>query len=81
LSAAHAAAISDAEGNLAGSGWSTGGRTRRGPRGGSRHRLAYVEGRLQSRTWEAADGSKRRTVEVVAEKFKARSRPARRTAA
>ena len=29
-------------------------------------RLAYVEGRLQSRTWEAPDGSKRRTVEVVA---------------
>lgn len=34
-------------------------------------RLAYVEGRLRSRTWEAADGTKRRTVEVVAEKFKA----------
>jgi hypothetical protein len=34
-------------------------------------RLAYVEGRLQSRTWKAADGSKRRTVEVVAEQFKA----------
>lgn len=29
-------------------------------------RLAYIEGRQQSRTWEAADGSKRRTVEVVA---------------
>ena len=40
-------------------------------------RLAYVEGRLQARTWEAADGTKRRTVEVVAEKFKAMSpRPA-----
>jgi single-strand DNA-binding protein len=36
-------------------------------------RLAYVEGRLQSRTWEAADGSKRRTVEVVADKFQALS--------
>jgi single-strand DNA-binding protein len=34
-------------------------------------RLAYVEGRLQSRTWEAADGSKRRTVEVVADRFQA----------
>ncbi len=36
-------------------------------------RLAYVEGRQQSRTWEAADGSKRRTVEVVADHFKALS--------
>ena len=34
-------------------------------------RLAYVEGRLQSRTWETADGSKRRTVEVVADRFQA----------
>ena len=34
-------------------------------------RLAYVEGRLQRRTWEAADGSKRRTVEVVADQFQA----------
>ena len=34
-------------------------------------RLAYVEGRLQSRAWEAADGSKRRTVEVVADRFQA----------
>jgi single-strand DNA-binding protein len=34
-------------------------------------RLAYVEGRLQSRNWEAADGSKRRTVEIVADKFQA----------
>jgi single-strand DNA-binding protein len=34
-------------------------------------RLAYVEGRLQSRNWEAADGSKRRTVEVVADRFQA----------
>jgi len=36
-------------------------------------RLAYVEGRLQSRTWEAADGTKRRTVEVVADRFQALS--------
>ena len=41
-------------------------------------RLAYVEGRLQSRTWEAPDGSKRRTVEVVADKFQAL--PARQSA-
>ena len=34
-------------------------------------RLAYVEGRLQSRSWEAVDGSKRRTVEVVADRFQA----------
>ena len=32
-------------------------------------RLAYVEGRLQTRTWEAADGSKRHTGEVVAARF------------
>lgn len=36
-------------------------------------RLAYVEGRQQSRIWEAADGSKRRTVEVVAATSKALS--------
>ncbi|MGO9584472.1 MAG: single-stranded DNA-binding protein [Acidimicrobiales bacterium] len=36
-------------------------------------RLAYVEGRLQSRTWEGADGSKRRVVEVVADRFQAMS--------
>jgi single-strand DNA-binding protein len=34
-------------------------------------RLAYVEGRLQGRTWEAADGSQRRSVEVVADRFQA----------
>ncbi|MGO8864455.1 MAG: single-stranded DNA-binding protein [Acidimicrobiales bacterium] len=39
----------------------------------SKGRLAYIEGRLQSRTWEAADGSKRRTVEVVADTFTALS--------
>jgi single-stranded DNA-binding protein len=45
-------------------------------------RLAYIEGRQQSRTWEAADGSKRRTVEVVADTFKAlSSKPADRPAA
>jgi single-strand DNA-binding protein len=36
-------------------------------------RLAYIEGRQQSRTWEAVDGSKRRTTEVVADTFKALS--------
>jgi single-strand DNA-binding protein len=36
-------------------------------------RLAYIEGKLQTRTWEAADGSVRRTVEVVADKFQALS--------
>ena len=36
-------------------------------------RLAYIEGRQQSRTWEAADGSKRRTVEIVADRFQAMS--------
>ncbi len=41
-------------------------------------RLVYVEGRLQTRTWEATDGTKRRTVEVVADRFQALSsrRPA-----
>jgi single-strand DNA-binding protein len=36
-------------------------------------RLAYVEGRLQGRTWEAADGIQRRSVEVVADRFQALS--------
>ena len=36
-------------------------------------RLAYIEGRQQSRTWEGTDGGKRRTVEVVADSFKALS--------
>jgi single-strand DNA-binding protein len=36
-------------------------------------RLAYIEGRLHSRTWEAADGTKRRNVEVVADWFQALS--------
>ena len=41
-------------------------------------RLVYIEGHLQARTWEAADGTKRRTVEVVADRFQALSsqRPA-----
>ena len=36
-------------------------------------RLVYVEGRLQSRQWQAADGSTRRTVEVVARRLQALS--------
>jgi single-strand DNA-binding protein len=36
-------------------------------------RLVYVEGRLQARTWDAADGTKRRTIEVVADRFQALS--------
>lgn len=36
-------------------------------------RLVFVEGRLQTRTWDAADGTKRRTVEVVADRFQALS--------
>jgi len=36
-------------------------------------RLVYVEGRLQGRTWEAADGTQRRSVEIVADQFKALS--------
>src|SRR5580692_10139223 len=34
-------------------------------------RLVYVEGRIQGRTWEAADGTQRRSVEVVADRFQA----------
>lgn len=34
-------------------------------------RLVYVEGRLQGRNWEAADGSQRRSVEIVADRFQA----------
>jgi len=36
-------------------------------------RLVYIEGRLQSRTWAAADGTQRRSVEVVADRFQALS--------
>ncbi|HZQ86069.1 MAG TPA: single-stranded DNA-binding protein [Acidimicrobiales bacterium] len=36
-------------------------------------RLAYIEGRLQSRTWEGTDGTTRRTVEVLADRFQALS--------
>jgi len=36
-------------------------------------RLVYIEGRLQSRQWQAADGSTRRTVEIVAYRLQALS--------
>ena len=36
-------------------------------------RLVYVEGRLQGRSWEASDGTQRRAVEVVADRFQALS--------
>lgn len=35
----------------------------------------FVEGRLQSRSWEAQDGSKRSTTEVVAQNIQFLSRP------
>lgn len=36
-------------------------------------RLVYIEGRLQSRQWQATDGSTRRTVEIVANRLQAPS--------
>lgn len=36
-------------------------------------RLVYIEGRLQGRTWEATDGSQRRSVEIVADRFQSLS--------
>jgi single-strand DNA-binding protein len=36
-------------------------------------RQVYVEGRLQSRSWQATDGSTRRTVEIVANRLQALS--------
>lgn len=44
-------------------------------------RLVYVEGRLQSRQWQAADGSTRRTVEIVAHRLQALSKSAPAAAA
>lgn len=38
-------------------------------------RLVYIEGRLQSRQWQAADGSIRRSVEIVASRLQALSSP------
>jgi single-strand DNA-binding protein len=39
-------------------------------------RLIYIEGRLQSRQWQATDGSTRRTVEIVASRLQALSKSA-----
>lgn len=36
-------------------------------------RLVYIEGRLQNCQWQATDGSTRRTVEIVANRFQALS--------
>jgi single-strand DNA-binding protein len=36
-------------------------------------RLVYVEGRLQSRQWQATDGSTRQSVEIVANRLQALS--------
>jgi single-strand DNA-binding protein len=36
-------------------------------------RQIYIEGSLRSRTWQAADGSQRRTIEVVADQLRALS--------
>ncbi len=40
-------------------------------------RLVYIEGRLQSRQWQAMDGSTRRTVEIVASRLQALSSKSR----
>ncbi|MHB8290660.1 MAG: single-stranded DNA-binding protein [Acidimicrobiales bacterium] len=34
-------------------------------------RLVYIEGRLQSRQWQATDGTTRRTVDIVANRLQA----------
>jgi single-strand DNA-binding protein len=39
-------------------------------------RQVYVSGRIQSRTWQATDGSTRRTVEIVASRLQALSKSA-----
>ena len=44
-------------------------------------RLVYIEGRLQSRQWQATDGTTRRTVEVVANRLQALSKSAEVAAA
>ena len=41
----------------------------------SKGRLLYVEGRLHGRTWQAQDGTSRRTVEVIAETLQMLDRP------
>lgn len=42
----------------------------------SKGRLVAVSGRIQTRTWTAKDGSKRKAVEVVAEQVRFLDRPA-----
>jgi single-strand DNA-binding protein len=42
----------------------------------SKGRQVYVEGRLQSRQWQATDGSTRRTVEIIANRLQALSKSA-----
>ena len=37
-------------------------------------RLVYVRGRLQTRTWQATDGSTRRVTEIVADRLQALTR-------
>jgi single-strand DNA-binding protein len=39
--------------------------------------LVYIEGRLQTRSWEGQDGQRRRTTEVVASEVQFLARPAR----
>ncbi len=34
-------------------------------RNGAKGRLVYIEGRLENRSWEAADGTKRKVTEIV----------------
>lgn len=41
----------------------------------------FVEGRLQSRNWEAADGAKRSTIEVVSQSVQFLGRPMKQAAA
>lgn len=38
-------------------------------------RRVYIEGRLHGRTWQAQDGTNRRTVEVIAETLRMLDRP------
>ena len=42
----------------------------------ARARLVYIEGRLQSRQWQATDGTTRPTVEIIANRLQALSKSA-----
>ncbi|HEY7202433.1 MAG TPA: single-stranded DNA-binding protein [Candidatus Dormibacteraeota bacterium] len=44
---------------------------------GMKGQLVYVEGRLQTRSWEGQDGQRRRSTEVVASDVQFLARPAR----